>query len=447
MSDANSTDGLSRRRALLGVAGVTTLAAVHGAGSAASNTPAVGPHNPTVEWVTPEMYGAKGNGVNDDSGAFLAAIESGRQIMCRSGATYLIGRSLKPKSSEPVAIWGHSVRGAPSATIRATPDFSGYLIQPSGSYDLRGLRIEGNGKDGCRLFGTDDAGSASFAILDTIDFREAECFVYFGNKWEHPLGLSYDRIYGQGFRVAGVVLGGESGTARSGESAWHFGQIIMTNNNSHAGRFILNNDDVLVTRGDTTDQIAWRISSTLTSPFGWLVMRSADGESHWHVPPNWQAPFTRTASFNAAKEPGERWIYAVMRQTVGVALRRGKAVSANVIQSEYCGIGLLLSDVYAIDIGAYYYENRSDLARMNPSFSAVVFDHSYGSLRTAWIEECGHAICARRNAYVDLGVIRGNRMKWSLLEQGSGENSFSATKLFLTHSEGAVEHRYRAENL
>lgn len=51
------------------------------------------------DYVTPEMFGAKGDGIHDDSDAIEKALSSNKKIVMRSGATYKICRTIIPKLS------------------------------------------------------------------------------------------------------------------------------------------------------------------------------------------------------------------------------------------------------------------------------------------------------------------------------------------------------------
>ncbi|MCD2316981.1 hypothetical protein LQ954_12565 [Sphingomonas sp. IC-11] len=264
--------------------------------------------------------------------------------------------------------------------------------------------LEGNGRAGCYLIGSDQEGSAGFAVLDSVDLRSADILVYFEAPWEHPLLLSYDKVYGQHFRTAGIVLGGIAGAARSGESAWNFGTTVMTN--ARRSGDPPRNGHVVNRTSPTFDLISWR---DLEKPlFGWLVMRSKDGKSGWHVPPNWRASIHTGTDFKADKGIGEVWQYCVVRQTVGISLRRAKAVAAAVLQAEYCGIGIRLEGVIGFSFQAIYYENRDRWPEPLPAYAAMLATRSFGEIGTGWIEKASYGLVVEGRSGVEVGTLLGN---------------------------------------
>lgn len=62
----------------------------------------------SVLFVTPEMFGAKGNGMSDDSPAFNECIRSGQKIVLKSGADYLLESSLVPIESTDFHLEGNN---------------------------------------------------------------------------------------------------------------------------------------------------------------------------------------------------------------------------------------------------------------------------------------------------------------------------------------------------
>ncbi|GEM_PF-4552320 len=401
----------TRRAAILRIAASAAAAPVLGATVPRQDQPGA-----RLE-VTPEMFGAVGDGSHDDTVAWQSALRTGGIICPRAGATYLISRSLQSKTGEALVIRGQAVRGLGKVVLQASQAFTGYLLQPDGAYDVRDICLVGNGRDGCYLFGSDKPGSATFAILDTVDLRSADILINFGAQWEHPLLLSYHRIYGQHFRTAGIVLGGLDGDARSGESAWSFDTVAITN----AGQ-----DGIPPSGGVTIDRSsaindAVRWSSNDTPLFGWLVMRSQDGRTGWHVPPNWTPEARHGREFQASKVPAERWSYAVVRQTVGMSLRRAKAVSGGVVQTEYCGVGLLLTGIIGFSLQAIYYENRDRFPNPAPALAAIVASKSFGTINTGWVEKASYGIIVRDRSSVEVGTLLGHDLGLTLSAYSDGD--------------------------
>lgn len=366
--------------------------------------------------VTPEQFGAAGDGRADDTRAWQEAIGSGFPIRAKPGARYLISQPLEAKPGEALVISGTTVRGRGRSTLIAAPGFQGFLLKPSGSYDIRDLCLIGNRQDGCYLLGSDSNGSAGFATIESLDCREADILIYFGAQWQHPLGLSYNRVYGFSFRTAGIILGGARGGVSHGESAWDFRQVILTNhgNNSIGGGIAAKSVRVDRQSDTAVDKISWNTDDT--REFGWVVMRSRDGHRDWHAPPNWPTTHVRAGSFSAARIDGEHWEYAVVRQTVGCCLRRGKAISIGTIQVEYCGIGLILQDVFGFSIQALYFESRDRDPVPLPAVAGLVIDHSYGTIDTAWVEHSLDGIVVVNGARIQKGIFRGNDVRRALLK-------------------------------
>lgn len=406
--------GTDRRTALLGAA-LAVAAAVPNRSTRAATGSDAPPTGQPISNVTPEQFGALGDGRHDDTAAWIAAAAVGAVITPRDGATYLLSRSISPPAGKPLLIIGRTCKAPAAATLVASPGFRGYLLQPSGNYEIKGIRMVGNGQFGCHLIGSDQASGSGGAVLENLDLRSADCFVNFGPAWEHPLGLVCRNIYGQHFLTGGLIFGGTSGGARSGESAWTFDHVIMTNNGTElVGATAAQSVQVAANRSATLDILTWRDSGP--SPlFGWLALRSADGKTNWHTPPNWMDGLYRKTIFAAHKAPGETWTYAVVRQTVGVSLHRGKAVACGVIQAEYCGIGLLLTSIWGFSIQALYFEIRDHAPKTFPNCAALMISGgSYGSLSTGWFERASYGIVCDEKSQIKVGIVRANQLGWAL---------------------------------
>lgn len=363
-----------------------------------------------LEEFTPEYFGAKGNGIADDTAAWQRAIRAVPVVLARPGSVYRLSESLEPESGAPLQIRGlASGRSAP--VLKASPSFRGFLLRPTSSYDLRDLRIEGNGFDGCHLIGNDRAGSSGFSTLDSLDLRQADTFVNFGSQWEHPLGLSYSRVYGQTFRNAGIVIGGSSSNYVSGESLWSLNNVVLTNARSTS----LSADEVSIIRGiPGGDRLSWKPDNAAT--YGWIVLRSANGKSDWHVPPNWPVKGNVSKSFVSLTKPGDYWHYAVVRKTIGMSLNRGKAVSLGTVQAEYCGVGLILSNIAALSLQTFYSESRSPNKIPIPNVLGILATgYTYGVINSAWLEGLSYGMFIEKSCKLVLASARGNNLFYSLV--------------------------------
>jgi len=108
------------------------------------------------DYITPEMYGAKGDGVHDDTAAIQAAIDTaedagGGFVLCGPNKTYLISSSLYHKSG--VHIFGAGI----NSTIKASNTFpvGEYLIKNHGTVGahtyragIRDINLDGNYRAG-----------------------------------------------------------------------------------------------------------------------------------------------------------------------------------------------------------------------------------------------------------------------------------------------------------
>lgn len=90
-----------------------------------------------ISHITPEMFGAIGDGVENDTGAFEAMFESGLKYVLDGSSTYLVDALITPKSS---VIYGNgaTIKRAPSIGTRAA-------LITAGEYSLvSGVILDGN---------------------------------------------------------------------------------------------------------------------------------------------------------------------------------------------------------------------------------------------------------------------------------------------------------------
>lgn len=358
----------------------------------------------------------KTTGIVDDDGTFIVKylnvangtditttlqallISNPDSIINLPSGTFTISATINGVLGKRMCVWG-SEEG--TTTILQTHTGFGFKPSNTGGYDFRRLVFSGPATDGSYAIGSNEVASgAGRAVADEIYMSGYDICIYFGTEFEHPLGLSYDKIYCQSFRTAGVSIGGIGGAA-SGESAWEIGSIIATNS---VPTSIESTPTVTVNTPDTThDRLTW----TGTIPlYGYLIIRSLDGSTNWALVPNIYSPIMGQ-TFDCLKSVGETWNYKVIRCTVGVFLGRGKAVSIGVIQGEYVGIGLYVYNCKAVAINALYSETR--YATTARGCLASLFNSlSYTTIQNSWTE------------YGAYGVINyGGNVSYTLL-LGSG---------------------------
>ncbi|MEE4452041.1 hypothetical protein [Novosphingobium resinovorum] len=383
-----------------------------------------------INWITPEAFGAIGDGNTAnaaiDTAALQQAVNTGRPVLLRPGATYRINAEITPPDDVDLMIHGHRNTGDKQSVLSAVSGFQGWMLRPKASYDIRDIKITGNSTDGCYLIGSPDASSAGLARIERVYIANADIGIFFDTAWNHPWGLYYNQIVGISFRTGAINLGGTSGDGRSGESAWTMDNINV--NGSPAGKGIAAaNVVVTASSPDTThDAITW--NNDTPPRYGWCVMRSADGATGWHVPPNWTSSGLAAGTFSASKTAGETWQYAVVRMTRGVSLRRGKAIWAGVIQSEYFGVGLYLHDIVAADVRQYYAETRDRVPPL-PQFCGVLASNSNVAIGGGWVEQFAYGLIAASNGRVNLtGPLRTNNCKWG--RAAIGGSTMQAMRLF-----------------
>lgn len=367
--------------------------------------------------VTPEMFGAIGNGdvanAEVDTVGLEKAVATGRFVRLTAGKNYRQKREITPNDGAPLVIFGsRPATGETGAMITATPDFTGYMLKPKAAYDIRDIRIVGSGLDGCFTLGNDIESSAGLARVERYYFSSVDIGINFGDKWEHPWGLYYNQIVGLGCNTGGVNLGGNIGglAASSGESAWTMDNILLiassaAGNNGSGG---IEAPSVVITPNvtSTTDKIIWDNS---TIPYyGWCVMRSANGTTNWHVPPNWTSDLFKLSEFTATKTAGENWNYKVIRMTKGLNIRRAKAVNIGVAQCEYFGIGTQLTDVPCATISESYSESRERTIPLS-NFCSIRLNSSALTLNGGWCEKSSYGISVWANSVLSLsGTFRAS---------------------------------------
>jgi hypothetical protein len=389
--------------------------------------------------VRPENYAGFGESVAGTTAALQAAAATGKPMLFKNGGTLVVnGEIASPPGSDLVMI-GDTTRGG--CTIKAAPGFQGFIIKPSKNYELSGFRIEGNGEDGCYGLGTDQEGSATFAKAHDLYISNCDLPIFFDDAWEHPLGVDYRRVYVQAGRSGGVNLGGVTGEATSGESCFDLSGIIITNPGVPG---IEAADTVVTVNTPSTsfDRVAWTASGSL---YGDVVMRSSDGLTDWHVPPNWENPLFSGSTFDVQKVPGEVWNYKVVRQTVGLSIRRAKVVAIPSVQAEYFGIGIYANDIRGLDIGTFYNERRdpdepTEIPR--PNFAALLLDeNSRGQIATGYIDKYSRGIVCRNNSKITVtGVMDFNDLKYPALAMfGATEQCISYLNINITGTTPGIE--------
>lgn len=357
--------------------------------------------------VNVKWFGAKGtlDTSNDDTVAFQRAVNTGFHVFVPAGEYYLSAPITNPSiATEHLDISGEYFR---STRINAKAGFTGYMLKPSKSYNIQDVTIIGIlGQSGVYGIGCNDVNSQGTAILKRVAVYYTDEAISFGGEYEHSIGLTYEDIYVQFFLNAGINLGGITGTASSGESNFALTRIAVTN--AAMLPTVYASSVSVDTPNSTTDRITW---TGTVPPYGFLVLRSANGTTNWHVPPNWNTIYGFTSlTFDATKVAAETWTYKVVRNTIGINVRRAKAIFGGSIQSEYSGVGQVYNDITGGCIDAVYYENRDPISspyNPNPSLAGMAFIGVNGmSVNSGFIDKSSYGIIANNNSKVSLGNIR-----------------------------------------
>lgn len=361
-------------------------------------------------YVTPDMFGAIADGREEnataDTQALQKAVATGRFVKLTPGKNYRLNAEITPNNGSPLVIFGAKMgTGETGATISTVSGFTGYMLKPKSGYDIRDVRIIGSGVDGCFPLGNNIESSAGLARVERFYFSNCDLGIAFGDQWEHPWGLYYKDVVGLHCRTGGIDLGGNIGgiAASSGESAWTLDNILLigsdTAGNSGSGGIEATSVSVTTNITSTTDKILW--NNDQTPYYGWCVMRSSDGLTNWHVPPNWTSDLFKQGEFTASKNAGELWNYKVIRMTKGLNIRRAKAVNIGIAQCEYFGIGTQLSEVQCATLSQSYSESRERTVPLS-NFCAIRLNGSSLTLGGGHCEKSSYGISVFNNSVLTL---------------------------------------------
>lgn len=398
------------------------------------------------EFVNVLQYDLDNTGATDDTVKMQAAVDFGSPVYIPKGS-FQFANILPSTTGGEMVVFG---AGSGQTTVNPPNGFSGYLFNTTGRYDIRGIASVGDsadGVDGQYFLGSDGAGEASGRpTLKDLRLFNYEQGIRFGTEYEHPLGLYYELVYVQNFSVAGINLGGTTGVASSGESAWQFDDCIVTNPSNTPTEYAV----VVTPNTPSTSEDSLDWSAVGDSPeFGYIVLRSADGSTDWHVPPNWTSANFTSTTYVADKTISETWNYKVLRMTVGIACRRAKCVNFGAVQTEYTGIGIRLDDVQAVSIGSSYFEIRNSTGARGGFAAIYCASVNAGTIDSMWAEEAGYGVFVAGNSKVVVKGIRASALSWAAIgntgstDQVIGyENIEGATTIYRSPAGNAQDFNY-----
>ena len=287
----------------------------------------------------------------------------------------------------------------------ATQTQTGYLFDVHSKYDICGITAIGNNKDGLYFIGTDNVGSNGGNIRK-LYLSDFDIGVYFTNNSQHPLGLHYTDIYMQVFNTAGIVIGGNNyNNTSNGEDCWLFENIITTNGWKSDITFA----NTVVT-GSSTDTVSWTPPAN-APPFGYTILRSANGSTNWQVPPNWSDVFFTGASFVCKKQIGETWFYKVVRSTFGSIMNRGKNITiVNGHIGEHSTMGMVFINCPTTFISNGYTESRNgtDIGGILPSgaYAMLVSINSDIMVTGGWCECFNYYGICYNGGHINVSNVR-----------------------------------------
>ena len=376
-------------------------------------------------------------GSTNDTSLMQAVVNLGFPVYMESG-DYQFANIVPASSSEDMIIRGDtSTEG--KVTVSGPSGYSGYIFNTTTGYSITGVAIRGGGIDGQYGIGSNTPSSGGGrVVLDDIDARNFDQCIYFGEEYEHPIGLKYTNIYCQFYNTAAINLGGTSGAASSGESCFSIDDVMTPNQGGNIVEY------ANVTQNNvpsaTQDTIDW----TGDAPeFGYIVLRSADNSTGWHVPPNWTSGNFTSEAFISSKESGETWFYKVLRMTVGMNIRRAKIVNIGVLQNEYTGIGLRLDDIDGVNVGSHYYEIRNTITAQG-GFAAIYASSSIASIQESRAEDSGYGVYVASNSKVRVGHANTNDCIYAVF--GNSGSTDQALTYDIAQTGGSTPAIYRAPN-
>jgi len=297
---------------------------------------------------------------------------------------------------------------------------TGYMFSPTGDggYDIRDFQFVGIvDTPGLYGIGSNTPGAAAgITVLSNLKMYGFDEAVSFGPEFEHSVGLYYEDIYIQNVMRCAINLGGLTGAAASGESNFFFGRVCLTN--AGATRTEYSSSKAADTPDTTHDRITW---TGAVPTYGFVVMRSADGSTGWHVPPNWvNTVGFNSLTFDALKGVGETWNYKVVPNTIGLNIRRAKAIFAGSLQSEYFGVGQYYNNIHSATIGTIYYETRDQVIPPPMICAVATSDSSSISIGGGYVDSCSYGIITDSNSIVEYKNVEHVNVHWAAIGKFSG---------------------------
>ena len=354
-------------------------------------------------------FGAKGDGVTDDTEAIVNAITYANSTSREEQVTvffptgkYLISHKIKVPNNTTLRIKGGGERSC--------------IIHPSMNYTDNCLfELDSNSKSiNITKIAFSDEGAVNAKSITAIEFisgihgmmyvENVNCyglryFIRGGGPSEFPLGGSFKNIYCLDNHAGGIYLGTET-APQSGQSCFTFDNVIVTSPNLAPKEYT---EFTLSTSG-TNDTININITENLED-FGYILMRKKSG-NEWEFVEHLTSPNESVSISNG----GNSYEYKLIKNTVGIYLRHLKAVNLGAVQCEYVGIGLYLEQCRAVSLSTFYHEDREgDFALPRPrAYGIYLYSTESFTMNSAWIEGLYHGLYVFGCHYVGVDSITAN---------------------------------------
>jgi hypothetical protein len=381
-------------------------------------------------------FGAIGDGITEDTDAFNNMISLGFPVIVVPGSYVVSTITSITTASNVLKIQG--INEGVCKLVQKSGS-TGYMINPGSSYDISNIELKGNG-DGCYGIGSNTISSGGGGEkIYRVSFTGFDIAINFGENYEHHLGINYDDIFIQTVKTGGINIAGLSGVSSPGESCFNFKNIIVTN-----AIYVDIQYATTVVVGTNSDVVSW--TAPTTAPYyGYLVMRSANGTNGWQICPNWSSAIFTGTTFTANKAVGETWFYQVVKNTIGVNIRRGKDISFQACQMEYMGIGGYINTCISVNMQNSYYEVRNDSAVPHASFTSLYFSNtSAASINGGWCEGSGYTVFVGFNSNVNIENIRASNITQAVIGNTGASDQVAFYKNIAVT--GSITTIYRSPN-
>lgn len=354
-------------------------------------------------------FGAKGDGVTDDTEAIVNAItyanstsrEQQIAVFFPKGK-YVISRKIKVPNNTTLRIKGENQRSC--------------IIQPSVNYTdncLFELDINSKSIEIAKIAFSDE-GAINAKSITAIEFisgihgmmyvENVNCyglryFIRGGGSAEFPLGGTFKHIYCLDNHVGGIYLGTET-APQSGQSCFTFDNVIVTSPNVAPEGYT----EFTKSTSGTNDTININITEDLED-FGYILMRRTSG-NEWEFVKHLTSPNESVSISNG----GNSYEYKLIKNTVGIYLKHLKAVNLGAVQCEYVGIGLYLEQCRVVSLSTFYHEDREgNFALPRPkAYGIYLYSTESFTMDCAWIEGLYHGLYVFGCHYVSVDSITAN---------------------------------------